>query len=139
MGSLPGPGVDFLLVAVAAGVVGGGVVGEAVGDGLDEGGAAAGAGPLDGLLAGLVDGEEVVAVDLDGGHAVGEGALGDGRRRASGSFARDAEMAHWLFWQKKTQGTWRVAGEVHGFVEVALGGRAVAEVGDRDALAPCGA
>ena len=46
-------------------------------------------------------------------------------------------MAHWLFWQTKTTGTCQTPAKLQRLVEVALGGRAVAEVDhDHGVLAP---
>src|SRR5581483_1656173 len=65
---------------VLRGVVRGRVHAQAIGDALDEGGPVAGARPVHRLPARHVDREDVVAVELDPGEAVGEGLLGDGAR-----------------------------------------------------------
>ena len=46
-----------------------------------------------------------------------------------------SEIAHWLFWQKNTTGALLTRGEDERLVDVALAGRAVAEVGDDGGVA----
>src|SRR5205814_4554034 len=72
------PALEELGGLVALGVVGGGVGAHAEGDGIDERRAAAGDRALAGLAGGLVDGEDVVPVDADAGHAVGDRLVGEG-------------------------------------------------------------
>ena len=74
----------------------------AVGDGLDEGRSLAGVGAGQGQPGGGEDGQDVVAVHLDAGDAV---ALPRWAMEACDCRRTGSEMAHWLFWQKKTTGT----------------------------------
>src|SRR5439155_8151158 len=67
---------DLVLAAIELGVARMVAV-EAAGIDLDRAGAAACAGALDGLARRLVDGEEIIAADLDRGQAEAGGAAGD--------------------------------------------------------------
>src|SRR5213594_4356311 len=71
------PHRDFFFGPVLLRIVGGRVNAEAIRHALDQRGTVAGARAIDGLPRGGVDGEDVVAVHLDAGQAVGERLLGD--------------------------------------------------------------
>ena len=120
------PGLHLALVPVQARVVGGGVGTEPVRHGLDEGWSLSPPSPIDRLPGGRVDGKHVHSVDLDAGHAVadrlvgqiGGGGLAPGRHRDRPAVIGAQEHGRRL----------PNPGEVHGGVEVALGGGPVAEV-----------
>ena len=74
------PGGDLLGAPVPRVVVGVRVGLGPVGDALDQRRAATGAGPCHGRAYDAVDGEHVVPVDADAGHAVADRLVGEGRR-----------------------------------------------------------
>ena len=90
-----------------------------------------GPGVRKGAAGGLDDGDDVVAVDLQGRHAVAGGAGGDG---AAGhlAFGGDRDRPAVVL-DEEHHGGLHHGGEVQGLVDVALGGGAVAEVRHRDA------
>ena len=128
------PLLDLGARAVAAVVVARGVGDEAVGLGLDQLRAVAAARLLHAPAHLLVDGEDVVAVDGRGGDVVAAGALGDvadGHLLLAGLGDRVAVVL-----AEEDHGQLVDGGEVHGLVEVALRGGALAEVDDRDLVQP---
>ena len=74
----------------------------AIGDGLDQRGATSRSCPLGGVGHHGIAGQYVIAVDDDSGHPVAVSAVGD--RRCPNCRRTGVEIAHWLFWTKKTQG-----------------------------------
>ena len=78
------------------------------------------------LARGLVDREDVVAVDADAGHAVGDAPC---RRRWRGRLLlRGTEMAQWLFSQTKTHGAFQTPAKFIPAWNSPSTGAAVAEV-----------
>src|SRR6478735_1966787 len=127
-------GAVALLVegAVAAGVIGGGVRTAAVGHGFDQHRAVTGAGVREGAAGRPDDGDDVVAVDLQRRHAVAGRAGGDGAASHlafGGNRDGPAVVLH-----EEDHGRLHHGGEVQCLVDVALRGRSVAEVGQRDAV-----
>src|SRR5262245_20018621 len=126
------PHRDFFLAPVLRRIVGGGVHAEPIRHALDQRGPVAGARPIDGLARGRVDGEDVVAVHLDAGQPVGERLLGD-RARVGLLLQRHRDRPLVVLADEHHRHV-PDPGEVHGLVKVALGGRAVAEVGHDDGV-----
>ena len=102
-----------------------------VGEEFDQGRAEIGAGAVGGPAGGGVDGERVVAVDPQAGNAVADGAGGEGGELAAGDpgEGRDRPLV-----VDDVEDDRRAIdpGEGAGGVEVALGGRAVADIAGGD-------
>jgi hypothetical protein len=126
------PGAAFVGGAIAGGIVGGGMGSAAIGEVFDERGAEIGARALGGPLGDGVDGEEVVAVDAHGRHAVADRARGEGGVLAAGDTLerRDRPL---IVDDVNDDGRLVDVGEGHGGVEVAFGGRTFAEPGGGEA------
>ncbi len=121
--------LDPGLVDVDARVVGGRVRRGAVGDGLDERRPLPRPGPRDGLAGGQVDGQDVGAVDPDPRHPVARGLVDQGPRPGLlGERRRDRPA---VVVAEQDERRLHHGGEVRALVERALGGRPVAEEGDR--------
>jgi hypothetical protein len=131
-GVLVGPGGDLVGAAVAGVVVGVGVRLDAVGEGFDDGGAAAGAGAVRGPGDGGVDGRGVVAVDAHTGRAVAGGLVGEGA--GGGLFGEGDADRVLVVLDQEDDGRAAYGRVVDGFVEVALAGGAVADVGEGDGV-----
>src|SRR5262245_43406862 len=117
--------------AIARGVVSRRMIAKPVGDGLDEARPLTVAGRGYGLLGGLPHGEDIVAVDLLAGEAGGDGLLRQGRaRRLESERHRDRPL---VVVDHEHDGQLLDAGEIHGLVDIALGGGAVAQQADGDA------
>ena len=130
-------GLHFVVVAVAARVVGGGVVVQAVGEELDHAAAFAVASALGGAAHAFEHGEQVVAVDLQAVQAAGQALLrqrlGAGLRRARHR-DRPAVVDHAQH-QRRGVG----AGGIQRGVEVGLRRTAVAAAGHRRCGPACAA
>src|SRR5437867_4306719 len=124
------PHRDFRLAPVLGRVVGGRVHAQAIGHALDQGRTVAGASTLDRLARRGVDREDVVAVDLDAGEPVCQRLLRD-RARVRLLFQRHRDRLLVVLAHEDDRDV-PDAGEVQRLVEVALGGRAVAEVRHHD-------
>src|SRR6185312_9487698 len=128
-----GPGVlDFVLAAIAAGVVGGGVVAEAIGDAFDHAAALAGARAFDRVAHGFLHRDDVVAVDLDAEQPRGDAFLRQ-RPGAGLDLARHRDRPL-VVDDRRDQRQVARAGHVDGAVEIGLRGTAVADGAHRDAL-----
>src|SRR3989442_1211516 len=130
------PHRDFRVAPVLGRVVGGSVYAQAIRHALDQGRTVAGARPLDRLARRGVDREDVVAVHLDAGQPVRQRLLRD-RARVRLLLERDGDrplvvLAH------EDDGDAPHAGEVQRLVEVALGGRPVADAGASPCARPAG-
>jgi hypothetical protein len=102
---------------------------EPVGHALDHGRAFPAAGAGRGLPGGGEHGEDVVAVHLDAGNAIGQGLLGQGARTGL-ILPRHRDRPLVVLAQEEGRGG-EDAGEVQGLVEIAFGGGPVAEECDR--------
>nr|CUV59434.1 exported protein of unknown function [Ralstonia solanacearum] len=128
---LAGPGLlDAVRIAVARGVVRRGVVAQPVAERFDQRRAAARAGLVEGVLRGLPHGDHVVAVHLPPGDARGDRLLGQGLRGGlAAARHRDRPL---VVVDDEHQRRAPHAGQVHPFIEIALGGAAVTEHRDGD-------
>ena len=121
------PVLDVARVAVAGGVVGVRVRLDAVGEALDQRRAAARPCPLDRGARDRVDRGDVVAVDVEAGHAVPDRLVGQGRGTG---LARERDADRELVVLHEEDGRRLPDGrEVEGLVRVALARGPVAEVG----------
>ena len=109
-------------------VVGGGVHAEAIGQALDERRAVAAPGAFDRLAHHVDDGEEIVAVDLHAGEAVGDRLLRNRRRRRLQLARRGNRPV--IVLAEEDDRRLDDAGEIGGLVKVALRRGALAEVDD---------
>ena len=96
--------------------------------GLDEGGAFAPSGAVGGLGCGLEYGHYVASVHLETGHAVALGATGDALNRHL--FCERDGYRVFVVLAEEYDGQLMYGGEVHGLMDLAHAGGAVAEVGD---------
>ena len=135
IGSLACQASTSLAIAVAGRVVGGGVRAHPVGVRLDQRRALAVAGVVERRAGHRVGGEHVVAVDPDAGEAEAGGALVE--RDAGLPLERLGDRVLVVLAEEDDRGV-EDAGPDERLVDVALAGRAVAEVGD-DRLAVVGA
>ena len=123
--------LDALGVDVDRRIVRGRMRRGAVGDGLDERRAVAGARSLDGLARRLVDREHVASVDPDAGHPVADRLVGEASARPSAPRAASRSPTGCCC-RRGSTGRLHDAREGRALVHGTLGGRAVAEVRDRD-------
>jgi hypothetical protein len=107
---------------------------QAGGLGLDQGGAIARTGALGSGAGGLVDRDDIIAVDDAAGEAIAGGAVGHVRDPHLEAHRHRDRVLVVLAEEDARQLV--DAGPVAALVEVALAGRAVAEVDDRDGILP---
>ena len=126
------PRLGFVDRAVAARVVRGRMALGAIGEEFDQGRAEIGPRPLGRPAHRRIDRERVIAVDAQAGHAIADRALGEGRALGAGDpgEARDRPL---VVHDREDHRHVVDGGEGHRRMEVALGGRAVADPAHRDA------
>ena len=118
-------------VLVARGVIGCRVRPHPVGDGLDVGRAAAGSSAIESDAHRGHDRDDVVAVDPDARDAEAGRTVGDRAHGLHPDGLRDRPLV--VLAEEDDRGR-EARGEDHGLVDVALAGRAIAEVGDGDRI-----